>query len=73
MMSRYISGYLLIGICKTVCVPEQIYFQFNLDETPDSQTQRQVKAALSTLPKPAKDNFQIKDVTATEDSLHVLL
>lgn len=73
MMSQYLSGYLLIGICKTVCVPEQIHFQFNLDEKPDSQTQRRVKAALSTLPKPAKGNFQIKDVTATEDSLHVVL
>lgn len=68
-----ISGTVLIGLCSDLCIPEKIPFQFQTNEKADLLTRGKIAAILSDLPEPAHNHFQIRELTAANDGLHVLL
>jgi len=69
-----LRGSATIGICKNLCIPMQIPFEFKLNQSgEDFRSDALIDLAFSRLPTSPTKTFYIKTISIDEDSLAVTL
>lgn len=67
------AGAITLGICETLCMPQKIPFRFSVKQSDNAAERSKILAALRSLPKPARQDFQILAASAVQGGVRFTL